>query len=194
MRTVVEDSWRKVFLGGLPCDWGDERVRALVRPFGALRSFHLVMDRATGKSRGYAFLEFESDASTEATASPASKPDWAAWAAALVHALVRSAPVQQARSSPAWREQCWVFAALAYAAVFANWVSTGDGLWKTLPDGYWPVAGLDLALLVSGTTAVMAARALRRRELGRSPAAQGVVKAAHGRLATSCIRRIAYSR
>jgi len=92
---------------------------------------------------------------------------WSAWALTLAHALIRGAPVQEAKPSPAWREQAWVFAALAFAAVFANWLTTGDGLWKTLPAGYWPVAGMDLALLVSGGIAAAAARVLRRRELGR---------------------------
>jgi uncharacterized iron-regulated membrane protein len=91
---------------------------------------------------------------------------WSAWALALIHALVRSAPVQQARLSPAWREQAWAFAGLALAAVLANWWSTGDGLWKTLAEGYWPVAGLDLALIVAALLAVISARTLRRRELG----------------------------
>jgi uncharacterized iron-regulated membrane protein len=97
---------------------------------------------------------------------------WCAWALALVHALIRGAPVQEAKVSPAWREQAWVFSALAFAAVLANWLTTGDGLWKTLAEGYWPVAGLDLALLVSSAIAAFAARALRRRELGRAVAMQ----------------------
>jgi uncharacterized iron-regulated membrane protein len=95
---------------------------------------------------------------------------WSAWALALVHALVRSASVQQARLAPAWREQALAFAALACSAVLANWLTTGDTLWKTLAEGYWPVAGLDLALLFAGAVAVLAARALRRRERGREPA------------------------
>jgi len=89
---------------------------------------------------------------------------WAAWALAMIHSLVRGAPVQQARLSPAWREQTWAFAGVAFSAVLANWFTTGDALWKTLPAGYWPVAGLDLALIITGTVAVFVARELRRRE------------------------------
>jgi uncharacterized iron-regulated membrane protein len=91
---------------------------------------------------------------------------WMAWVLALLHALVRGAPVQQARLSPAWREQAWTFAALALAAVLANWIGTGDTLWNTLAAGYWPVAGLDLALIVAAAVAMFAARRLRRREPG----------------------------
>ncbi|MFY9514533.1 MAG: PepSY-associated TM helix domain-containing protein, partial [Rubrivivax sp.] len=89
---------------------------------------------------------------------------WAAWALAMAHAFWRTAPVLQARIAPAWREQCWAIAALALVAVLANWASTGDHLLKTLGQGYWPVAGLDLALIASAGIAALAARRLRRRE------------------------------
>jgi len=97
---------------------------------------------------------------------------WSAWLGALLHALVRGAPVERARISPAWREQAWVFAALAFGAAIANGVTTGDWLWITITTRNWPVAGLDLALLVAGSVAIVAARRLRRRETGidRDPA------------------------
>lgn len=88
---------------------------------------------------------------------------WGAWVIAAVHALWRSAPVRDARLSPAWAEQCSAIAALAFAAVALNWITTGDHLVKTLGERFWPVAGLDLALLVAGAIAAMAAVALRRR-------------------------------
>lgn len=91
---------------------------------------------------------------------------WAAWLLAMAHAFWRTAPVQQARIAPAWREQCWAVAALAVLAVLLNWVSTGDHLLKTLGQGYWPVAGLDLVLLASAVIALLAARKLQRRERG----------------------------
>ena len=89
---------------------------------------------------------------------------WCAWLAAFAHAAWRSAPVQQARIAPAWREQCWAVGSLAIAAVLSNWATTGDHLPKTLAAGYWPVAGLDLALIAAGTVAVLVALKLRRRE------------------------------
>ncbi len=88
---------------------------------------------------------------------------WAAWALSLLHAAWRSKPVQQGLLSPAWREQCWAAAALAVSAVALNWVTTGDHLIKTLSDGYWPVAGVDLSLLVTAGLAVCAALKLRAR-------------------------------
>ena len=73
---------------------------------------------------------------------------WSSWVLALVHAAWRSAPVARAAFNPAWREQCWVIALLAIAAVALNWMSTGDHLVKTLfTDTYLAVAGVDLSLL-----------------------------------------------
>ncbi len=89
---------------------------------------------------------------------------WAAWLLTFVHAAWRSAPVLQARIAPAWREQCWAIVVLAVAAVLLNWATTGDHLAKTIGQGYWPVAGLDLSLLAAAALAALAARRLQRRE------------------------------
>ena len=89
---------------------------------------------------------------------------WAVWLLAFLHAWWRTAAVLEARIAPAWREQCWAIAALAVAAALLNWATTGDHLLKTVGSGYWPVAGLDLALLASAAVAVVAARRLRIRE------------------------------
>jgi uncharacterized iron-regulated membrane protein len=91
---------------------------------------------------------------------------WTAWLLAGAHAWWRTAPVQQARMAPAWREQCWAIAGLAAAAVLLNWATTGDHLLKTLGEAYWPVAGLDLSLLACAGVAAWAAARLRRREAG----------------------------
>ncbi|MBO9715657.1 MAG: PepSY domain-containing protein [Pseudoxanthomonas sp.] len=88
---------------------------------------------------------------------------WGSWLLALLHAAWRSAPVALGRANPAWREQCWAIAAMAVVAVLSNWFTTGDHLLRTLSAGYWPVAGVDLALLSSAAIAAFAARALGRR-------------------------------
>lgn len=90
---------------------------------------------------------------------------WAFWLLALVHALVRSGPVAQARMNPAWREQCWSIAVLAVATVGFNWLSTGDHLLKTMLSApYWAVAGVDLSLLVTAGLALWSARKLAQRQ------------------------------
>jgi splicing factor U2AF subunit len=65
VRTAVPDTPHKLFMGGLPCDWDAVRVRALLAPYGTLTAFNLVMDKATGNSKGYAFAEFEAPGATD---------------------------------------------------------------------------------------------------------------------------------
>jgi len=88
---------------------------------------------------------------------------WGTWVLALLHAAWRSAPVAQGLPNPAWREQCWAIAVLAPTAVLLNWITTGDHLLRTLSAGYWPVAGLDLSLLVVSAIAFATARRLKQR-------------------------------
>lgn len=88
---------------------------------------------------------------------------WATWLFAMTHAFVRSAPVMQGFINPAWREQCLILAVLAPVTVLLNWFTTGDHLRKTLGEEYWPVAGLDLALLTVGILAFIAGRYLFRK-------------------------------
>jgi len=87
---------------------------------------------------------------------------WASWLLAMAHAFWRSPPVAQGRLSPAWGEQCWAVCALSVAAVLLNWITTGDHLLRTVAEGYWPVAGVDLFLLASAALAATAARRLAR--------------------------------
>jgi uncharacterized iron-regulated membrane protein len=111
------------------------------------------------------------------------------WLLGFLHAAWRSSPVSRALIAPAWREQCYAVALLAWTAVLLNWITTGDHLGRTLARGYWPVAGFDLALLVTGGVAALAARRLRRRETSNLAAvpeddartsAPGGPEAAHG--------------
>lgn len=88
---------------------------------------------------------------------------WGTWIVAMAHAFLRSAPVMQGRINPAWREQCFALIVLSPITVLLNWITTGDHLGKTLSEGYWPVASLDLALLVVAVLALVAARHLRRK-------------------------------
>lgn len=81
---------------------------------------------------------------------------WWTWLASFVHAAWRSAP--------AWREQSWTVALLAAAAVLSNWIHTGDHLLRTLSARYWPVAGLDLALLATAAIATLSAVRLARSD------------------------------
>ncbi|MBD9480372.1 PepSY-associated TM helix domain-containing protein [Pseudoxanthomonas sp. PXM02] len=90
---------------------------------------------------------------------------WGTWSLALLHAAWRSAPVARGLANPAWREQCAMIAVLAVSAVLLNWITTGDHLLRTIGAGYWPVAGVDLTLLVGGLIAACTAVTLKRRAI-----------------------------
>lgn len=52
----------KVYVGNLSPESTEQELRDLAAPFGKLDSVALVMDKATGKARGFGFVEFGSDA------------------------------------------------------------------------------------------------------------------------------------
>lgn len=104
---------------------------------------------------------------------------WGIWALALLHAGLRSAPVARGLVNPAWREQCGAIVVLAIAAVALNWITTGDHLLRTLSAGYWPVAGLDLALLATAAVAGATGLHLRRRAAATAAVEHPRREAAH---------------
>jgi uncharacterized iron-regulated membrane protein len=72
------------------------------------------------------------------------------WLATFGHAWLRP--------HRAWSEQCRAIAAFAAAAVLLNWITTGDGLPRSLAHRHlWPVAGMDLLLLAGATIAAVVA-------------------------------------
>lgn len=74
------------------------------------------------------------------------------WLSTFAHAWLRN--------SRALREQCAAIAALAVAAVALNAATTGDHLLKTIANGHWPVAGMDLLLLTGAAVAAVTAARL----------------------------------
>ena len=48
----------KVYVGNLSPETTEQQLRDLVTPFGKLDSVALVMDKATGKAKGFGFVEF----------------------------------------------------------------------------------------------------------------------------------------
>ncbi len=83
-----------------------------------------------------------------------------------------------ARPGRAWREQCWTIAGLAVLAVVLNAATTGDHLVRSLAHRHlWPVAGMDLLLLVGAAVALLIALRLARRCRAVHPS-QNALKAA----------------
>ena len=51
----------KVYVGNLSKEMTDEKLSALVAPFGTAASATVVKDRVTGQGRGFGFVEFNND-------------------------------------------------------------------------------------------------------------------------------------
>jgi RNA recognition motif-containing protein len=54
---VFEDPCMRIYVGNLSLDTGEPQLQELFSRVGAVESVHLVRDRATGRSRGLAFVE-----------------------------------------------------------------------------------------------------------------------------------------
>jgi len=50
-----------IFVGNLPFATSEDDLRGLFEPFGEVQRASIVMDRATGRSRGFGFVEMASD-------------------------------------------------------------------------------------------------------------------------------------
>ncbi|MEM0930060.1 MAG: PepSY domain-containing protein, partial [Pseudomonadota bacterium] len=77
------------------------------------------------------------------------------------------------RGKVAWREECWLIAAIAGLAPILNWVTTGDFVVGQVLAGSAAVAGTDLVLMASCGIAIVVARRLaktERYERGEAPA------------------------
>lgn len=85
-----------------------------------------------------------------------------AWLASLGHAAWRG--------RAAWREQACAIAALAPLAVVLNALTTGQHPVRSLQQGLWGVAGVDLVLLAAGALAAWAVHRMGRRAAARKPA------------------------
>lgn len=51
----------KVYVGNLSPESTEQELRDLASPFGKIESVALVMDKGTGKARGFGFVEFGTD-------------------------------------------------------------------------------------------------------------------------------------
>ena len=56
---------RKLYVGNRPFETGEEDLRALFAGAGSVESVNMVRDMATGRARGFAFVEMASDADAQ---------------------------------------------------------------------------------------------------------------------------------
>jgi RNA recognition motif-containing protein len=52
---------RKLYVGNLPYDTGEQDLQSLFEGAGSVESINVIRDMATGRARGFAFVEMASD-------------------------------------------------------------------------------------------------------------------------------------
>ena len=57
---------KKLYIGNLSYDVSDSDLEALLSPHGTVLSAQVISDRATGRSKGFGFVEMESDTEAQA--------------------------------------------------------------------------------------------------------------------------------
>jgi RNA recognition motif-containing protein len=60
-RRGVHQMGRKLYVGNLPYDTGEQDLQDLFARAGAVESVNVIRDMATGRARGFAFVEMGSD-------------------------------------------------------------------------------------------------------------------------------------
>jgi RNA recognition motif-containing protein len=55
----------KLYVGNLSYNTADEQLRAAFASCGTVATASVIVDRATGQSRGFGFVEFDSDADAQ---------------------------------------------------------------------------------------------------------------------------------
>src|SRR5437870_383105 len=52
---------KKLYVGNLPYDATDSSLQSMFEPHGTVQSAQIIMDRDTGRSKGFGFVEMGSD-------------------------------------------------------------------------------------------------------------------------------------
>lgn len=60
---------KKLYIGNLSYDVSSSDLEAMLSPHGTVQSAEVIMDRSTGQSKGFGFVEMNSDAEAQAAIS-----------------------------------------------------------------------------------------------------------------------------
>jgi RNA recognition motif-containing protein len=58
---------KRIYCGNLPFESSEDDVRALLSPHGEVTDVHVVVDRETGRSRGFAFVDMATEDEAKAS-------------------------------------------------------------------------------------------------------------------------------
>ena len=56
---------KKLYVGGIPYSTTDDQLKAAFSQSGTVSSATIIMDKMTGRSKGFGFVEFENDAEAD---------------------------------------------------------------------------------------------------------------------------------
>ena len=56
---------KRIYVGNIPFNCTEEELEELFATHGAVESVKIITDRETGRSRGFAFVEFEEESAAE---------------------------------------------------------------------------------------------------------------------------------
>ncbi|KAJ7951610.1 Heterogeneous nuclear ribonucleoprotein 1 [Quillaja saponaria] len=56
---------RKIFVGGIPPSFTDDELKEYFSSYGSILEYQIMLDRTTGRSRGFGFVTFESESSVK---------------------------------------------------------------------------------------------------------------------------------
>ncbi len=62
-KEVVKATSKKLYIGSLPYSWSVEQLEELFKPFGRVTSTAIVSDQVTKKSKGFGFVEMDTEES-----------------------------------------------------------------------------------------------------------------------------------
>jgi cold-inducible RNA-binding protein len=57
---------KKLYVGNLSYDTGDGELQQMFEPFGSVQSAQVILDRDTGRSKGFGFVEMDSGEEAQA--------------------------------------------------------------------------------------------------------------------------------
>lgn len=83
---------RKLYVGNLPYDTGEAQLQELFGRFGSVESVNVIRDMATGRARGFAFVEMATDEEAQAATTGLNESQLGG----------RSLTVNEARPKPAY--------------------------------------------------------------------------------------------
>lgn len=66
---------KRLFVGGLPFSMGDQELSSLFAAHGSVVSANVIMDKFSGRSKGFGFVEMSSDEEAQAAIAALNNSD-----------------------------------------------------------------------------------------------------------------------